>query len=243
MENKVIAAARHIMVIGDSVAKGVTFDAKRSRYVMNKEGVWSMARSKFSAVLDCYAKFGCTISTAYDTLMSKLRGLDDVKPEYAVIEIGGNDCDFNWQEIARDPYGEHMPNTPLPKYKEILKSMIGEVSSLGIRPVLVNLPPIDADKYFRYFTKGDKEVGDSIIKWLGEVGKIYWWHERYNAALEYIGDITDTHVINVRQAFLSEENYREFISEDGIHPNDRGYKLMADAILEDVRRRAPALVV
>ncbi len=235
--------AKKIMVIGDSLAKGATFDETRSRYVMIKENVISILRTRLTAVLDCYAKFGCTISTAYETLMGKLRKFENnEKPEYAVIEIGGNDSDFDWISVAKDPNADHQPKTPLPEYKDMLMRIIDEVESNDIRPVLVNLPPIDADRYFNYFTKGDEQMGKSILKWLGQIGKIYWWHERYNAAIEYIGDITNTHVINVRQAFLNEENYREFICHDGIHPNDKGYALMADAILKDINRHIPALV-
>ena len=114
--------------------------------------------------------------------------------------------------------------------------MISSIREKHIRPILCNLPPIDAERYFAYFTGGDKQKGERILEWLGTVGKIYWWHERYNAAVEYVGEVTDTPVINLRRALLQKEDYRLYIAKDGMHPNEEGQRLLAREALAYVGR-------
>lgn len=99
-----------------------------------------------------------------------------------VMDFGGNDCDFHWKEIAEDPTGDHQPNVPLPEFVELYREMIRRVRSHGIRPILTNLPPLDSERFFNWWC-GDLDK-EAVMRWLGDVGNIYVWQERYSRAVE-----------------------------------------------------------
>jgi len=99
-------------------------------------------------------------------------------------------------------------------------------------PVLMTLPPLDADRYFKWVSKNSTPVGDKILTWLGSVCKIYWWQERYSSAITSIAQETGTHCIDVRSAFLKTPDFRQFLCIDGIHPNEQGHKIIAEKIIE-----------
>lgn len=56
------------------------------------------------------------------------------------MEFGGNDCDFNWPEVARCPQGEHRPHTDYARFREMLSAQTNELKRDGISPVLMTLP-------------------------------------------------------------------------------------------------------
>jgi len=172
-----------ILVVGDSLCKGVSLNEERKRYFFLKNSFANNLSKVFEANIVNTAKFGTTIQHGAEKLEERLLRYN---PEIVLIEYGGNDCDFAWDEIALDPYSEHKPNTPLSEYEAHLIGMVELVRKHGAKPVVMTLPPLNAVDYFNWFTKGSKEKGDSILKWLEDVSKIYWWHERYSIAVSGI---------------------------------------------------------
>jgi len=232
---------KKILVVGDSIAKGIIFDETRRRYALLKDSFFNIMHGKLKTDMECCAKLGWTVDSVCDALEKKIAA--GTAPDYVVIEVGGNDCDFDWEAVAANPAFDHQPKTPIERYTGRLIETANMLNEKKIRPIFFNLPPIDASRYFKFFTRGDEEKGKRVLKWLGEVGKIYWWHDRYNSAVEYAGEITGTTVINVRRALLKTANYQECISADGIHPNETGHKLMAEETIAYVRRHRPDLLL
>lgn len=235
-----------LILAGDSIAKGIIFDSDRGRYVRaNRDGFGEGIRSALNVEVEQIAKLGWSVSELKEALnerFNKIFAKGEARPDIVAIEVGGNDSDFDWERIADQPDFDHQPKTPLHSYIETLQGIVASVRGLGVKPVLINLPPIDADRYFKFFTKGSIEMGKSVLKWLGQVGRIYWWHERYNSALEYVAEITSTALINIRYALLRTSNYRDYICNDGIHPNEKGQELIFKAAVEYVGRHNPSLL-
>lgn len=71
---------------------------------------------------------------------------------------------------------------PLPEFVELYREMIRRVRSHGIRPILTNLPPLDSERFFNWWC-GDLDK-EAVMRWLGDVGNIYVWQERYSRAVE-----------------------------------------------------------
>ncbi|MEA5003108.1 MAG: SGNH/GDSL hydrolase family protein [Christensenella sp.] len=229
-----------ILVMGDSVAKGVVFHPEKQRYIFSKNGFIRRLGEKLKASVHDFSKFGTTASYGETLLKEKL---SDLNPDLVLIEYGGNDCDYKWDEVALDPTALHLPHTPVREYGQKLRQMIESLLTLGKIPVLMNLPPLNAASYFRWFTKNDPQRAHNILKWLRDVSKIYWWQEKYSYAAEQIADSLGIHIINVRSAFLRQNDYREFICEDGIHPNEKGQALIEQEFLTYIDRHASYLMV
>lgn len=221
------------MILGDSISKGVVYDSEKSRYVTIKESFASLIESKINIKLLNEARFGNTITKGIERLE---RCLTKSKPDIVVIELGGNDCDFNWDEVAAYPDKEHTPNTDFTIFKKSLSNLIHKLKKNDIYPILMSIPPIDSDRYFKWISNGDSKKADGILKWLGTVNKIYWWQERYNSAIMDVAVETDTPWIDIRSAFLEQPDYRTFLCVDGIHPNPEGHKIIADRIIQFIKK-------
>lgn len=230
--------SRRVLLVGDSIAKGVTYDEFRGRYVLPQENISRLVEKATAFVVENIARFGATVDMAARDLTRWFKRENSQRPDVVAIEIGGNDCNFDWDAVARDPKAEHLPKTGLEEFERTLEGMIHEVRSEHITPVLCNLPPIDAERYFRYFTGGDAHKGERILQFLGSVGRIYWWHERYSVAVEEVAEAKDVPLINVRGALLREPDYRVFVAADGLHLNEEGQRRVALAVEKYVDRRS-----
>ena len=220
------------LVYGDSVSRGVSFDEEKGKYVLLKDNYPALLQDKLKGIIFNAAKFGNTIIKGISRLPGEVL---KHQPDIVVIEFGGNDCDYDWDEIARDPSGLHLPKTDFNTFQKLLKELIASLKQNNIIPVLLTLPPIDADKYFHWVSKNSAQAMTNILTWLGSVTKIYWWQERYNSTIITIAAETGTRWIDVRAAFLQNADYTRFICADGIHPNSAGHQIIATKIFEYVK--------
>jgi len=227
---------KKVCLVGDSVAKGVIFDAVRGKYVFLKNCFANIIGAETGLEIENFAKFGCTVEAA-ERIVDK--NADKIaNTEYCVLEIGGNDCDFEWAKIAETPDALHLPNTPMDRFITGYTNIIEKIKELGSKPVVLSLPPLDAKKYFAWISRGVSK--ENIMKWLGGSEEyIYRWHEMYNLQVSNLAKKLDVIFIDIRSVFLSEKNYERLLCEDGIHPTEEGHRLISNAI-ELVLVNAPA---
>ena len=83
-----------------------------------------------------------------------------------VLEYGGNDCDYDWAAISAHPQGIHQPHTPLPEFVRCCREMIRMLRARGILPIVMSLPPIDAQRYFDWFCRQGLDK-PAVLRWLG----------------------------------------------------------------------------
>lgn len=219
---------RSVCIFGDSVAKGVVFDAVKNKYSLLKESFANIVERQQNISILNFARFGCTISMGSEILKRHAEELNSF--DYTVLEFGGNDCDYNWAMIAEDPNRPHQCNTPIALFRDKYRELIGQVRQNGGSPVLMNLPPIDPNRYFRWISRGLN--GKNILSFLGRVDTIYRWQEMYSKAVEELADESKVPLIDIRSGFLNKNNFSLYLCEDGIHPNDQGHLLISKAIRE-----------
>jgi lysophospholipase L1-like esterase len=218
-----------IMVLGDSISRGVLYDDAAGRYVRIPEMYVNLVQRDIRAEMVNAARFGNTTTRTRERFLQELQKND---PDVVVIELGGNDCDFDWDAIGRNPKQHHVPKTSVEEFRDSLTDMVRMTRDKGKKPVLINLPPLDPERYFQWVCRKDRERQKNILSWLGSVSKIYWWQERYSSAVAELSRLTKSLMIDIRGAFLEQADFREYLCEDGIHPNKKGHALMAGRILE-----------
>ncbi len=228
-----------ILVVGDSLCKGVVLDEEKKKYTLLKDSFMNLLSGHLDAQLINVSHFGATVEQGQKQLEAKFEKYD---PDIVVIEFGGNDCDFAWDEIAINPSFDHIPHTPLDEFEKRIDAMIAFVRENGKKPVLTTLPPLYADSYFKWFTNCDQDKGFRILKWLKDVWHIYWWQERYSNCLQYLSRKRNVDCIDVRREFLKEKDFERYICSDGIHPNSDGHRLIFEAVLSFVREHAAYLL-
>jgi lysophospholipase L1-like esterase len=148
-------------------------------------------------------------------------------PDVVVLECGGNDCNFRWDEVAANPGAPHLPVVPEAQFVANLRALIGRVRALGAVPVLATIPPLDSVRFYAFLDRG---YGSAIAQFICRAGGLYEWQEMYSRRIEAVGKAEGVAVAPVRQAFLATPDFRAYMSEDGIHPNEEGYRLVTRAV-------------
>ena len=218
-----------IQVWGDSVLKGVVYDSARSRYTLLKDSAISMLSKTFRVPFENLSRMGRTAPEALEIMKSMEP--DTFRGKLVVIEYGGNDCDFNWAEVASAPDAPHAPHTPVEQFTQALKEMAGHVRAMGGTPLLCSLPPLDPRRYLKWIVRDGLDEG-RILSFLGVPERIYRWQEYYSTLVMKAAAEVNCRWLPLREAFLSAVRGEDVLCEDGIHPNDRGHQLIYDAAVE-----------
>lgn len=217
---------KQIKIYGDSLMKGILMD--NHKYSIVKENNIASLQNIFPLYIDNKSRFGNTIEQGYEQIKKDIsKGIDC---DFALLEYGGNDCDFHWADISADPDAIHLPNTPIEKFKSIYCEIISLLRSKGITPILMSLPPINAKKYFDWFTQNGLSK-ESILKWLGSIDVIYRYQEMYSNTVTKIAFETSSPLVDVRMSFLDKHYPDQYLCDDGIHPNKDGYALIKDVFI------------
>ena len=218
-------------IFGDSVGKGVVL-SDTGRYASGSPDINSLT-GRDDITLKNYSRFGFVTEK---TLWLIEKCGDEIASSDAVfIEVGGNDCDFDWQSISETPDEEHLCKTPPALFEKSYTELLKKAKSFGKKVFALNLPPIVAARYFKNISQRAGVCAENVLKWLGSVETIYRYQEMYSIMVEKIARAVDVALIDIRSAFLSDHHYENFICEDGIHPNSKGYELIYKSVIEQYR--------
>lgn len=231
---------------GDSLGKGVVFDEARGRYCITPDRCVLALEKALGVPIHNHSRMGATL----------LEGLADFQAmpadpgALAVIEYGGNDCDMPWKEISEQPDEDYRGKIPLPDFTKAMHDFLRLAREREMLPVLVTPPPLEAQRYFNWVTKGLSQA--NILHFLGDVQHIYRWQERYATAVRDVAHETRTPLYDMRGAFLEHRRYPSLFCADGIHPNAQGHAVIAQAVIdqrdalaaqiEGARRNVPPVV-
>ena len=225
---------KQITAFGDSIMRGIILDRKSAtqtpRYTLLDENFSTRCSNQLGLTINNHGRFG---NTTRHALRDLERRSDQVAAsEYVVMEFGGNDCDFRWQEIADAPDKEHQPLTPLRSFAACYHELIAGVQRLGSQPVLLSLPPIVSESYFEAVTGSmDERQRKNVFDWLGgSLDNINRWHEMYNLELFKLANLLKTPIIDITSPFLRDRHHSNLFCDDGIHPNAAGHRLIAETI-------------
>ena len=215
-----------ICIYGDSLMKG-TVPSAASRYRFTIGEYLDKIMDAFSLKVLNRAKFGAPVTKGAALLQQDLDR--NITGRYTLLEYGGNDCNFDWAAVSASPDGEHQPKTPLSVFLNTLDGMADALMRVGSQPVLMTLPPIDAEKYLNCICSNVNCIRENILHWLGDTSMIYRYHEMYSSSISNLAARRGLPLVDVRSLFLDKHNYRDLISEDGIHPSDKGYSIIYSA--------------
>ncbi|MBO5404760.1 MAG: SGNH/GDSL hydrolase family protein [Paludibacteraceae bacterium] len=226
-----------LVALGDSIIKGVLVqsEGERSRYSLADKSIVECCAEKLGGESLNLGKMGCTIEAGERILNRYLDKMSGA--QYVLLEYGGNDSDYNWQEIAEAPEKEHFPRTRLEVFEQVYERVINKIKEMGAIPLVLSLPPMDAERYFAFFSqKWEDGFRANVMHWLGgSTNTIMSGHELYNLATMRIAQRTGAQWIDVTSGLLKGHNFRAYLCDDGIHPNERGQRVIAEAVLQSLR--------
>ena len=223
-----------ITILGDSIPKGIfTQDNKLKK--MNESAVKQIA-DHYKVSIDNFSFYGQTLSRLNKRgfLDKYIESLNKKDFNVAVISLGGNDSDYDWKEVSAAPSEVHWPKTPPKEFEQLLNSTIQKLKKNKVRVFLTNIPPVDSKRYFeKVITKNADKQG--VLKFLkGDIENIYRHQELYNNIITRCALNNGCHLLDVRCKLLSKVNYLDYMSEDGIHPNQTGQTKIAESVIEQL---------
>ncbi len=218
-----------ILVIGDSITKGIIYDDVKGRYVFSDKGFVSLLKND-DLEIENVSLMGSTVTRGLTTL--ERLGDEVAGYEYTCIEFGGNDCNFIWSEVAEAPDSHHDAATPIDKFRAVYQKMIEKIRSLGSKPVIISLPPIVSSKFYKWIIRGLNEA--NIFSFLGDKERLGRWQKMYNDAVNEIAQSMNIPLIDITAPFFKENDIDLLYCTDGIHPNEKGHRLIYNEIKKTI---------
>lgn len=213
--------------------KGVVFDEKQHRYTMLEESSVERFEREQALPLANRSRFGSTIRKGLQTVRSTIEKEPGIR--LAVLEFGGNDCDFDWEAVAAEPLRRHEPKTPLPEFIACYKEMLDFLKEKGVMPVMMNLPPVDGERYLAFLAARGLSR-EAILKNIKSSDQISRFQELYSLTVERIAHETGTHLVDCRSRFLDRSDIKETLCLDGIHPSDKGHRLIYQSFVDFLKQ-------
>jgi lysophospholipase L1-like esterase len=183
--------------------EAVTAASKSPRVVFIGDSITDYWNLKKSFPNSDYINRGISGQTTPQMLLRFFPDVISLRPDLVVILGGTND-------IARDPG----PHVPVQMMKDSIRAMVELAYQHRIRVVLCSIPPVSDYSGVSRTSERPAAAIDDWNKWLRQYAT-----EAHAAFADYFSVTTD-HKRLLRAEF----------SRDGVHPNERGYAVMAPVI-------------
>ena len=218
-----------IAVFGDSLMKGTLPDAQL-RYHFHTD-LFEAPLAGLHAEVTNKSVFGATSRKGVTLVQRDLaRGH---RYDWALVEYGGNDCNYDWPDVAAHPEQDHDPVVLADEFRANMAAIVQMLREAGIRPIFTTLPPIDEVKYLACIDHNGASAA-GVMQWLGDVRRIYRTQERYSGLVRTIAAELDVPCADPRERFLDGGDPRALNADDGIHLSEAGYRLFYGALIEQV---------
>ncbi|WP_241654927.1 SGNH/GDSL hydrolase family protein [Sporolactobacillus shoreae] len=217
-----------IVCFGDSVTRGITFVSGRFKIIRDN---YPTLLQRFLGNQDEVVNKG-VFNDNSDLLVKRLdKDVLQLHPDLVLINVGGNDCNFRWDQVAKLPEEEHVPIVPLNRYLSNIRQMTQRISASGAVPVVLSLLPLDPARYYHSLMD---HYSHSIGHWISCCGGIEHWHGMYNRSLREMVQKLGLPTVDIRSAFKNKGNFSELINEDGLHPTAKGYVALAEIVFASI---------
>ena len=219
-----------LVVFGDSILKGVvTIPESKNLFDVTENDSLTLAQKKLGFELDNRSIYGNITSKGLVKLQKYLE--KGGQADLCVIEFGSNDCDYDWNIFAPGAqfpsFDTIPPKVQMNDYLANLEAMVKLCREHKITPVIMNLIPYICDKWFKTIAKGHDQAAilqflDGSAETLGKNQEIY-----YKALMDFVSK-NNIQLIDAWKLFSKLDKQEKYMCDDGIHPNEEGYKLLAD---------------
>ena len=144
--------------------------------------------------------------------------LDQKNYSHVVVLFGNND---SWVDENGKPY------ISLEQFEVNMNKILDLIEDNGQVATVCNLQPLDIVRFTKVFPavfKVTEKVGVDPVQ----------WQKKYSDCIEAICHQRKNFFINIREPL--NEDILTTISSDGIHPNDKGHRIIADCIISALSR-------
>lgn len=221
---------KNITVFGDSLAKGIV--TKDGRLEVLENNCINLLNKYYNTNINNVSYYGQTLTRlcSKGIIEKYIKKINSNEKNIVVIELGGNDSDYDWREIEKNPREAHNEKTPLIKYKQLLEEITSLSIKNNIEVILTTLPPICEQRYFENVISKIADKEKVLLFLNNDITNIYRHQELYNQVIINVAKEKNIKLIDLRSIFLSSIDFLDYLCEDGIHLNEEGHKLVFEYI-------------
>ena len=155
-----------IAVYGDSLMKG-TLPDEQLRYHFHTD-LFEAPLTGVDAEVTNKSVFGATSRKGVALVQRDLaRGH---RYDWALIEYGGNDCNYDWADVAAHPEQHHDPVVLADEFRANLTTIVQMLREAGVRPIFTTLPQAKALSAAAVAAGGQVDIHLKADTGMGRIG-------------------------------------------------------------------------
>lgn len=228
MNNKI-----NLVILGDSNAKGVIRDIQ-DKYVVEPNSAVNLITEKMQCETHNISFFGQTLEKAYKKGFVK-KVLEYKNPDarnIVVINLGGNDSDYDWSKVSKEPTEIHSSRTNLGNFEKYYREAIHFLRENGFEVYMCTLLPFVPKLYF-----------DTVVSKLGRAHNIMFYLDNdvnnllsdqitFNEKIIEIAKSEKVKLLDLRTLIQTNKNWKKLYCDDGIHLSTKGHEYLAKKVFE-----------
>ena len=220
-----------ITLFGDSIPKGVGFED--GKFIKLNNTAVEIVEEHYGIKINNISSIGQTVKKIEQRKLLDRFIDDNPGAGTVVLSVGGNDSDYNWQEIAENPKAYHSPVSEPEVFAKTYSALVDKLLLAKKNVAVTALTPINAKAYFeRISSFADR---DRLLEWFnGDITAIYRHQELYNNIVTDIARKKGIDFIDDRSAFLFSLDFSSCLCSDGIHLNAKGHEFAAREIITSI---------
>jgi lysophospholipase L1-like esterase len=218
---------KKLLIFGDSILKGITYVPELESYHILKGARFSKLREK-GVEIENHSRMGSTISRGLREIKKYVTG--DMTDTAVIIGYGGNDCNFDWRSVSDHPDEAHFPKIREDEFSKEYVDCLNHCADHGADVYVTTMVPLDSRKFTDWVSRGNDK--NKILGWLGDISMPRRWHEHYNNLVMCAALQSRAGIIDVRTPFLLSHDFDQLICADGIHPTEKGHRLVEGTITD-----------
>lgn len=219
-----------VTVFGDSIGKGVFTDGGKIEVLPNN--AVKLFEAWYGIEIDNRSAYGQSLKRLNDrgVIDKYIQSVNPDEDNVLVLELGGNDSDFDWRSVASSPQEEHYPKTRVEEFSSLYGEVLQKCRAAGIRTMACTIVPVSSALYFNNVINRVSD-GERVLSFFnGDVNTIHRHQELFNNEILKNAYTCGASVIDLRREFLNTNEFERMMCRDGIHPNALGHARIFDVL-------------
>ena len=126
-------------------------------------------------------------------------------------------------------------------FQKILTKTIQSLQNAGFKVFVCSLFPINSKRYFDNVLTKKYDAKKILLFLNGDRKNLYRYQESYNNILRKCVAEANATLIDFRSPLLLKTNFLEYLSDDGIHPNEMVKNLFLEKLIKQLKKRVKRL--
>lgn len=219
-----------VTVIGDSITKGVIFEDDKLSFT---EPAINIIGQTLNLEIENISSYGQTIQRVCQKGMIDkiIQNKDKTKTNYAVLCIGGNDSDYDWKQVDKNPNQKHNPKTSLDDFVLMYNQTINKFKKHGFKVIVCSICPIKAEWYFENVISKITNPKNILTFLCNDLSNLTRHQELFNNEIIKIATKQNLPFLDIRRIFLQDNACFENFCKDGCHLTKQGQIMIANKVI------------